>query len=100
VLTGEMDGIRESLPEDLKERFKPVAVELKKGESSFHHARTMHGSRANDTPAPRRATVINVFRDGVLSNADEPLLAGVPVIPRGEKMGGQFFPLLFDPQAV
>jgi len=97
VLTGEMDGIRENLPEELKEKFKPVAVELKKGESSFHHARTMHGSRANDTPAPRRATVINVFRDGVMSDTNEPLLAGVPVIPRGEKMGGQFFPLLFDP---
>ena len=92
-----MDGIRDSLPEELKEKFKPVAIELKKGESSFHHARTMHGSRANDTPAPRRATVINVFRDGVMSNADEPLLAGVPVIPRGEKMDGQFFPLLFEP---
>jgi ectoine hydroxylase-related dioxygenase (phytanoyl-CoA dioxygenase family) len=71
-------------------------VELKKGESSFHHARTMHGSHANNTPAPRRATVINVFRDGVMSNADEPLLTGVPTIPRGSKMGGQFFPLLFD----
>ena len=53
--------------------------------------------RANDTPAPRRATVINVFRDGVMSNSDEPLLAGIPVIPRGQKMGGQFFPLLFEP---
>src|SRR5437588_12847458 len=90
-----MDGSRESLPEELKEKFKPVAIEMKKGESSCHHARTMHGSRANDTPAPRRATVINVFRDGVMSNADEPLLAGVPVIPRGAKLAGQFFPLLF-----
>src|SRR5256885_5139779 len=98
VLTGEMDGIRNSLPEDLKEKFKPVAIELKKGESSFHHARTMHGSRANDTPVPRRATVINVFRDGVMSDSNEPLLAGVPVIPRGDRMGGQFFPLLFDRQ--
>jgi len=26
------------------------------------------------------------------------LLTGVPVIPRGNKMGGQFFPLLFNPQ--
>jgi ectoine hydroxylase-related dioxygenase (phytanoyl-CoA dioxygenase family) len=60
----------------------------------------MHGSGANDTPKPRRATVINVFRDGVMSNADEPLLAGVPVIPRGGKMEGQFFPLLFAPEAV
>jgi len=98
VLTGEMDGIRETLPEGLKDKFEPVAIELKKGESSFHHARTMHGSRANDTPAPRRATVINVFRDGVMSDSNEPLLAGVPVIPRGDPMGGQFFPLLFDRQ--
>lgn len=96
VLTGEMDGVRASLPAELKNKFNPRPVELKKGESSFHHARTMHGSGANDTPQPRRATVINVFRDGVMSNADEPLLAGVPVIPRGTKMGGQFFPLLFD----
>jgi ectoine hydroxylase-related dioxygenase (phytanoyl-CoA dioxygenase family) len=58
----------------------------------------MHGSGANDTPKPRRATVINVFRDGVMSNSDEPLLAGVPVIPRGKKVEGQFFPLLFEPK--
>src|SRR5256884_7763432 len=93
-----MDGLRDTLPEELKDKLEPVAIELKKGESSFHHARTMHGSRANDTPAPRRATVINVFRDGVMSNADEPLLEGVPVIPRGDRMRGQFFPLLFDRQ--
>src|SRR5579859_6775659 len=98
VLTGEMDGIRSSLPDELKDKFNPVAVELKKGESAFHHARTMHGSGANDTPRPRRATVINVFRDGVMSNADEPLLAGVPLIPRGKKLEGQFFPLLFEPK--
>jgi ectoine hydroxylase-related dioxygenase (phytanoyl-CoA dioxygenase family) len=94
-----MDGIRSSLPDDLKDKFKPVAVELKKGESAFHHARTMHGSGANDTPRPRRATVINIFRDGVMSDTDEPLLSGVPVIPRGNKMSGQFFPLLFEPTA-
>ena len=100
VLAGEMDGIRDTLPDELKDKFDPVAVELKKGESSFHHARTMHGSHANNTPSPRRATVINVFRDGVMSNADQPLLTGIPTIPRGNKMGGQFFPLLFDPQPV
>jgi hypothetical protein len=42
--------------------------------------------------------VINAFRDGVMSNTDEPLLEGVPVIPRGERMGGRFFPLLFEPE--
>ncbi|HKV23422.1 MAG TPA: phytanoyl-CoA dioxygenase family protein [Candidatus Acidoferrum sp.] len=96
VLTGDMDAIREGLPGKLREQFKPVAVELKKGESSFHHARTMHGSGANNTARPRRATVINVFRDGVKSDTEKPLLAGVPVIPRGEKLGGQFFPLLYE----
>jgi ectoine hydroxylase-related dioxygenase (phytanoyl-CoA dioxygenase family) len=100
VLTGEMDAIRGSLPAELQGKFNPVPVELKKGEASFHHARTMHGSGPNDTQRPRRATVINVFKDGVMSNADEPLLVGVPVIPRGQKMQGQFFPLLFAGQAA
>jgi len=97
VLAGDLETSRGSLPEELQEKFKPVAIELKKGEASFHHARTMHGSGANDTPRPRRATVINAFLDGVMSDTDEPLLAGVPVIHRGERMGGQFFPLLYEP---
>jgi ectoine hydroxylase-related dioxygenase (phytanoyl-CoA dioxygenase family) len=96
-LTGEMDAIQTVLTEEQKELFKPVAIELRKGECSFHHARLIHGSYANTTDRPRRATVINVFLDGVMSNSDEPPLDGVPAIPKGEKMDGQFFPLLFDP---
>ena len=95
VLAGGLEESRGSLPKELQEKFKPVPVEMKKGEGSFHHARTMHGSGANDTPRPRRATVINAFLDGVMSNSNDPLLEGVPVIPRGHKMGGRFFPLLF-----
>jgi hypothetical protein len=49
---------------------------------------------------PRRAVVLNVFRDGVVSASDAPPLEGVPSIPKGAQMGGQFFPLLFDPQEV
>ena len=96
VLTGELDAIKEILPEEIRPKFKPVCAELKKGESSFHHARTMHGSGANTTDIPRRATVINVVLDGVRSDSDEPLLEGVSV-PKGKKLDGQFFPLLFDP---
>ncbi len=99
-LTGDMESVKNVLPDELKPQFKPVAIELKKGESSFHHARMMHGSYANTTDLPRRATVINVFRDGVMSNSGEPPLEGVPAIPKGEKMGGQFFPLLLDPDSL
>jgi ectoine hydroxylase-related dioxygenase (phytanoyl-CoA dioxygenase family) len=99
-LTGDMEAIQTVLTDEQKERFKPVAIELKKGEASFHHPRMIHGSYGNASDKPRRATVINVFRDGVRSASNTPLLDGVSVIPSGEKMGGQFFPLLFDPDAI
>ena len=77
---------------------KVFAIELKKGMATFHHPLMLHGSFENDTDGPRRAAVINVFRDGVRSASDAPLLEGVPPIRAGEPMGGQFFPRLFDPQ--
>jgi ectoine hydroxylase-related dioxygenase (phytanoyl-CoA dioxygenase family) len=58
----------------------------------------VHGSFENKTDRPRRATVINVFRDGVKSDSEQPLLEGVPAIPSGEKIQGQFFPLLYQPR--
>jgi ectoine hydroxylase-related dioxygenase (phytanoyl-CoA dioxygenase family) len=70
---------------------------LKAGECSFHHPLMVHGSYANGTARPRRAVVLNAFRDGVTSASAAPLLAGVPPVPAGEKIAGQFFPLLFDP---
>jgi ectoine hydroxylase-related dioxygenase (phytanoyl-CoA dioxygenase family) len=96
-LTGDFEAIKASLPVEIKDQFRPIFAELKKGESSFHHARTMHGSGRNDTSTPRRATVINVVLDGVMSDSDEPLLEGVSPIPKGEQLGGQFFPLLYQP---
>jgi ectoine hydroxylase-related dioxygenase (phytanoyl-CoA dioxygenase family) len=92
-----MDAVLESLTPAQRAEFKPVAIELKAGECSFHHPLMVHGSYANNTSRPRRAVVLNVFRDGVTSASDAPLLEGVPPIPAGEKMDGQFFPLLFDP---
>src|SRR2546430_3345444 len=38
VLAGGLEESRGSLPKELQEKFKPVAVEMKKGEASFHHA--------------------------------------------------------------
>jgi ectoine hydroxylase-related dioxygenase (phytanoyl-CoA dioxygenase family) len=99
-LTGNMDEIRTVLSPEQEEAFKPVPVELKRGQCSFHHPLMVHGSYENRSDLPRRATLLNVFRDGVQSASDEALLAGVPVIPKGHPMCGQFFPLLFDPCAA
>lgn len=109
-LTGDMEAIQTVLTEEQKEKFKPVAIELKKGESSFHHPRMIHGSYENNTDRPRRGTVINVILDGVMSNTDGPLLTDTStrssdpiaeeIIPKGEKLGGRFFPLLLDPSAL
>ncbi|HKY29718.1 MAG TPA: phytanoyl-CoA dioxygenase family protein [Pyrinomonadaceae bacterium] len=96
-LANDMDAIQTVLTKEQKELFQPVAIELKKGEASFHHPLMVHGSYENSTDRPRRAVVINVFRDGVLSASNDPPLEGVPPISAGQKMQGQFFPLLFNP---
>jgi ectoine hydroxylase-related dioxygenase (phytanoyl-CoA dioxygenase family) len=96
-LADDMNAIRSVLSDEQNEQFKPVAIELKAGECSFHHPLMVHGSWENRSDRPRRGAVINLFRDGVKSASDEPLLEGVPPIPIGEKIDGQFFPLLFDP---
>jgi ectoine hydroxylase-related dioxygenase (phytanoyl-CoA dioxygenase family) len=93
-LADDMDSILRVLSEEQSARFQPVPITLKAGEASFHHPLLLHGSYPNSSALPRRAAVVNMIRDGVISDSDEPLLAGVPVIPKGEKLAGRFFPLL------
>jgi ectoine hydroxylase-related dioxygenase (phytanoyl-CoA dioxygenase family) len=99
-LVDDMTAIQTVLTDEQKDQFRPVAIELKKGEAAFHHPLMVHGSFENKTDRPRRATVINAFRDGVFSASNDPLLDGVPAIPAGEKLEGQFFPLLIEPHAI
>ena len=96
-LADDMNAIQSVLSEEQKTQFEPVAIELKAGECSFHHPLMIHGSFANRSDRPRGGAVINVFRDGVKSASNDPPLESVPPIRAGEKMQGQFFPLLFDP---
>lgn len=96
-LANDMNAIQSVLTDEQKKQFKPVAIELKAGECSFHHPLMVHGSLENRSDGPRRGAVINVFSDGVKSASNEPPLEGVPPIPAGDKMQGQYFPLLFDP---
>lgn len=98
-LAGDMEAIQEVLSPSQWEQFQnPVAIELDAGQCSFHHPLLVHGSFENRTPRPRRATVINVMRDGIASNSNEALLAGVPPVPAGSAVSGQFFPLLYQPE--
>ncbi len=99
-LAGNMEGLMEFLTEDQKKEFKPVPIELKKGYAAFHHPLLVHGSYENKSVHSRRAFVLNVFTDGTTSNTDEVLLKGVPVIKTGNKMEGQFFPLIFEPENI
>jgi hypothetical protein len=100
VIAGELHGIKDFLNDEQKKQFEnPRFAEVKAGEAIFHHSLTLHGSGENKSDKPRRAFVINVFGDGVVSDSNEELLAGVPPVKKGEKMDGQFFPLLYDPKA-
>ena len=94
-LAGSLMGILDYLTPEQQSKFHPVAVETKAGAAIFHHPLALHGSGENKSARPRRAFVINVFADGVRSDTDDVLLNGVPVIHKGEKMEGQFFPLLY-----
>jgi ectoine hydroxylase-related dioxygenase (phytanoyl-CoA dioxygenase family) len=100
-LAGDMEGINAFLTPQQKEEFKnKVPVEMKEGYATFHHPLTVHGSYENTSPRPRRAFVLNVFADETRSDTDGELLQGVPIINKGKKMEGQFFPLLFDPATI
>jgi hypothetical protein len=96
-LTGDMEDIKTVLSDEQKAAFRPVPTKLKRGYASFHHPLTIHGSFGNTSARPRRATVINVFRDGVVSASEKPLMQGLPTTPVGQAVSGQFFPMLFDP---
>lgn len=94
-LAGNLMGIMDYLSPQQQKEFHPVHVETKAGEAIFHHGLTLHGSGENKSDKPRRAFVVNVFQDGVTSDSNDELLKGVPPVPKGEKMQGVFFPLLF-----
>ncbi len=97
-LAGDMMGLEKYLNEDQKEQFaNKVFIELRRGYGTFHHPLMVHGSYENRSGRARRAFVINVFADGTISDSDEPLLQGVPPTPRGNKLEGTYFPLLYKP---
>lgn len=100
-LAGDMDSLSVMLTEEQQKEYdKKVAIEMPKGYGSFHHPLMVHGSYENKSEVSRRAFVLNVFADGTISDTDEKLLTGVPPVKKGNKIEGQFFPLLFDPSEI
>lgn len=101
-LAGEMDAVSKYLTDDQIQDFeKKVSIELKAGYATFHHPLMMHGSYENRSPKSRRATLINVFADGVISNMDiapntDPPTDNYPKVPKGAKMEGTYYPLLWN----
>ena len=98
-LAGDMEGLQQFLTAEQKKQFaEKVPIEMKRGYATFHHPLMVHGSYENKSSRPRRAFVLNVFADGTYSDSNDELLQGVPVVKKGKKLEGQFFPLLFDPK--
>ncbi len=95
-LAGHMNAIQSVLTDEERSGFAPVPAVLKRGHASFHHPLTVHGSFPNRSARPRRAVALNFCLDGTRSDSDEPLLEGVPVIPKNCPLGGRFFPLVYD----
>jgi hypothetical protein len=99
-LAGEMEGLMEFLTDEQKAAFKPIPIELKKGYGTFHHPLLVHGSYENKSERSRRAFVLNMFADGTITNSDKELMPGTPTIPKGNKIEGQFFPIIIDPATI
>lgn len=100
-LAGDMEAIRKVLTDSQWNALQnPVPAILKKGEAAFHHPLMIHGSNENRSDRPRRALVLNTFKDGTRSNTDQVLLAGIPPSTKGQPLQGKFFPLLLDPRQI
>ncbi len=94
---GDMDNVRKALPEQLQGRFRPHPATGRAGQAYFHHSHTMHGSFGNASDRPRRAVVVNYMDAGTrCADGTEPLLKGVPIIPEGAVIQGDFFPIVLD----
>ncbi len=94
---GNMEAVKESLPDHLRAEFRTVAATGRAGQASFHHSHTLHGSYQNASDRPRRAVVLNFMgAETRCADGSKPLLKGVPPIPEGALIEGDYFPIVLD----
>jgi ectoine hydroxylase-related dioxygenase (phytanoyl-CoA dioxygenase family) len=97
----DMEAFQESLPAELRGRFSPTPIALRAGEASLHHPLTVHGSYGNRSARPRRAAVLNFMAPDTRSAEGRmPPLKGTPVVPRGDVIDGEHFPIVLDLRAL
>ncbi len=96
-LLKDMEGVRNLLSPEQLTQFKPDPMVAKAGECTFHHSHTMHGSYGNGADRPRRAVALNFMHPETRSgDGANPLLYGVPLVPKGEIIQGDYFPVLLE----
>jgi hypothetical protein len=89
----DMDSVKSVLNPEQLAQFKPVPMQLKAGEVSFHHYFTLHGSYANTSEHPRRSLVLNYMRPDTLSDSDTPIMPGAAIVAKGQIVQGDLFPI-------
>ncbi len=97
-LAGDMDAIRTVLTEEQLRQFQPMAIELKKGECTFHHPLMVHGSYENSTgrPAPRGGDQ-RLSRRRLLRCRRPNCWPAFPRFRADKRWTARSFPLLYDP---
>lgn len=101
ALLRDMDAIKGVLAPQQLEKFHPEPMILKAGECSFHHSHTVHGSLVNRANHPRRAIVLNFMHPETRSaDGTQPLLSHTPIVPEGQIIAGDNFPIVYDADAL
>jgi hypothetical protein len=96
-LLNDMDAIQDELTTQQVAQWDPTPMEIKAGECSFHHCMTVHGSYGNNADIPRRGVVLNYMKPDTRSaDGAQPLLLHTPVIPEGQVIEGDDFPIVYD----
>ena len=97
LVSTELDNLKDHLSKEQIDQFNPVKVEMKAGFGSFHHDHTVHGSQPNHSGRPRRGIVLNFMAyDVVSADGNKPMMPGYPIIPEGQMIEGEAFPIVLD----
>ena len=94
-----LEAIRPQLPAAMV--WQPVAVPVRAGQATIHHSHVLHGSDSNRSERWRRACALNYMGAHVrVAQGRDPLLRGVPRLPKGAIIDGPDFPIVWERPAA